>query len=153
MWKSVWKKQSLFERGTKDHMNREKDLSTLLDRIQDYQETEHQKNRRRIKYGFLSMLIVPTIIFILMFLSEQTGTSKLIMLVVWIVSMLLIAVYLIVVDFVDYKLMHVLESEEAAVEEIAEAEADEFADAEDTPAAKAAEAMLRRTKNVQEDRS
>ncbi|MBQ9061925.1 MAG: hypothetical protein IJ121_03715 [Eubacterium sp.] len=129
-------------------MNSEKDLSALLERIQDYQETEHQKNRRRIRNGFRSMLIVPTIIFILMFLSEQTGTSKLVMLVVWIVSMLLIAAYLIVVDFVDYKLMHVLESKEAAVEEIADA-----SDAADSPAAKAAEAILRRTNNVQEDRS
>ncbi|MBR0397407.1 MAG: hypothetical protein IJI10_03970 [Eubacterium sp.] len=126
-------------------MNREKELNVLLERIQDYQETEHLKNRRRIRNGFRSMLIVPTIIFILMFLSEQTGTSKLVMLVVWIASMLLIAAYLIVVDFVDYKLMHVLETEEAAVEEVA--------DAADTPAAKAAEAILRRKNNVQEDRT
>ncbi|MBQ2627468.1 MAG: hypothetical protein IJG17_06730 [Eubacterium sp.] len=128
-------------------MNSEKDLGALLERIEDYQKTEHEKNRRRIKYGFRSMLIVPTIIFVLMFLSEQTGTSKLVMLVVWILSMLLIAAYLIVVDFVDFKLMHILEAEEGIVEEAA------AVDAADTPAAKAAEEILRNMHNVQEDRS
>ena len=128
-------------------MNSEKDLGALLERIEDYQKTEHEKNRRRIKYGFRSMLIVPTIIFVLMFLSEQTGTSKLVMLVVWILSMLLIAAYLIVVDFVDFKLMHILEAEEGIVEEAA------AVDAADTPAAQAAEEIRRNMHNVQEDRS
>ena len=128
-------------------MNSEKDLGALLERIEDYQKTEHEKNRRRIKYGFRSMLIVPTIIFVLMFLSEQTGTSKLVMLVVWILSMLLIAAYLIVVDFVDFKLMHILEAEEGMIENAA------AADPAESPAAKEAEAILRRTNNLQKDRS
>lgn len=93
-------------------MKNEKEMNMLVEQVQAYQNKEHEKNRRRIKNGFLSMLIVPTVFLILMFTSDLTGTSKLIMLVIWIVSMILIAVYLIVVEYVDHKLMNMMETED-----------------------------------------
>ena len=98
-------------------MNKEKDLNEFMERVQDYQKKSHEKNRKRIKNGFRSMLIVPIIFLVLMFTSDLTGTSKLIMLVGWIASMLLIAGYLVVVEYADYKLMNMLGDEEEAEEE------------------------------------
>ena len=85
--------------------------------MQEYQKKEHEKNRKRIKYGFRSMLIVPAIFLVLMFTSDLTGTSKLFMLVGWIISMFLIAAYLIVVEYVDHKLMNGIEPERTEEED------------------------------------
>lgn len=93
-------------------MNSEKDLNARMERVMDYQNKEHEKNRVRIKNGFRSMLIVPTIFLVLMFTSDLTGTSKLVMLVIWIVSMLLIAAYLVVVEYVDHKLLNMMEDDD-----------------------------------------
>ena len=93
-------------------MNGEKDQNVLLERLRAYQNKEHERNRKRIKYGFRSMLIVPLVFLVLMFMSDLTGTSKLIMLIVWIISMLVIAGYLIVVEYVDHKTVHLMEPEE-----------------------------------------
>ncbi len=98
-------------------MNSEKDLNAFMDRVQDYQNKAHEKNRRRIRNGFRSMLIVPAIFLVLMFTSDLTGTSKLIMLVGWIASMILIAGYLVAIEYADYKLMNMIGSDEAVGEE------------------------------------
>ena len=98
-------------------MNSEKDLQALMERAQEYQNKEHEKNRRRIRNGFRSMLIVPAVFLVLMFTSDLTGTSKLFMLVGWIISMFLIAAYLIVVEYVDHKLMNGIEPERTEEED------------------------------------
>lgn len=55
----------------------------------------HNGNQRRIRKGMLSLLLVPLVFLVLLFLSEG---SRVIFLLLWIVSMFGIAAYLIAVD-------------------------------------------------------
>lgn len=57
-----------------------------------------QKRPRYIKYGILSIFILPVVFLVLMFSLE----SKLIFLALWIVSIIACAVFLIVVEYKDY---------------------------------------------------
>lgn len=82
-------------------MNEEKKLRQLNDKMTDYAEHMHEQNRRRIKNGLRCIYIVPAVFLFLMFATES---SKIIFLVLWIVSLFGIAVYLIVVEYQDYML-------------------------------------------------
>ncbi len=55
-----------------------------------------QNYSKRIKYGFLCMLIIPLIFLILMFSLD----SKLVFLILWIVSLIALSLYLIVVEYI-----------------------------------------------------
>lgn len=55
---------------------------------------------KRIKYGFLCMLIIPLVFLILMFSLD----SKLVFLILWIVSLIALSLYLIVVEYIHDKI-------------------------------------------------
>lgn len=80
----------------------------------------HERNVKRMRSALKSLLIVPTIFLILLFL---THSSKTIFLVLWIVSMFVIACILIVIEYQDYTLRQMLAGpeEETAVAEDNEA--------------------------------
>lgn len=60
-----------------------------------------EKNyKRMIRYGFLAIIIIPLIFLILMFSLE----SKIVFLVLWIISIITISVFLIIVEFIHTKL-------------------------------------------------
>ena len=61
----------------------------------------HDNNGRRMKMALRSLLIVPTIFLVMLFF---TNSSKTIFLVLWIVSMFIIAAILIVIEYQDYTL-------------------------------------------------
>ena len=61
----------------------------------------HSGNQRRIRKGMLSLLLVPLAFLVLLFLSDG---SRVIFLLLWIVSMFVIAAYLIAVEYVDYEM-------------------------------------------------
>ena len=61
----------------------------------------HENNVRRMKMALRSLLIVPTIFLVMLFF---TNSSKTIFLVLWIVSMFIIAAILIVIEYQDYTL-------------------------------------------------
>ena len=63
----------------------------------------HNGNQRRIRKGMLSLLLVPLVFLVLLFLSEG---SRVIFLLLWIVSMFGIAAYLIAVDYIDYEMQN-----------------------------------------------
>ena len=63
----------------------------------------HSGNQRRIRKGMLSLLLVPLVFLVLLFLSEG---SRVIFLLLWIVSMFGIAAYLIAVEYVDYEMQN-----------------------------------------------
>lgn len=83
-------------------------------------EEMHERNVKRMRSALKSLLIVPTIFLILLFL---THSSKTIFLVLWIVSMFVIACILIVIEYQDYTLRQMLAvpEEETAVAEDNEA--------------------------------
>ena len=57
-----------------------------------------------IRWGFLGMIIIPLVFLILMFSLE----SKLVFLILWIVSLIGLAVYLIVVEYLHDKMQRQL---------------------------------------------
>ena len=63
----------------------------------------HSGNQRRIRKGLLSLLLVPLAFLVLLFLSDG---SRVIFLLLWIVSMFGIAAYLIAVEYVDYEMQN-----------------------------------------------
>ena len=74
----------------------------------------HEHNVRRMSMALRSLLIVPTIFLVMLFF---TNSSKTIFLVLWIVSMFIIAAVLIVIEYQDYtlkKMISRIESEEPA---------------------------------------
>jgi hypothetical protein len=78
-----------------------KKLETLYGMVMDYQEQNHRKNQKRIQIGLRCLYIVPAIF---LFLLLVTGSSKIIFLVLWIISLFGIAIYLIVVEYLDYNI-------------------------------------------------
>jgi hypothetical protein len=76
-------------------------LQAFYGMVMDYREENHRKNRRRIQIGLRCLYIIPAIF---LFLLLVTGSSKIIFLVLWIISLFALAVYLITVEYLDYKL-------------------------------------------------
>lgn len=72
------------------------------DMVVEFEERNHQKNQKRISIGLKCILIIPVIFLALLF---WTDSSKIIFLILWIMSLFLLAVYLITVEYMDYNLM------------------------------------------------
>ena len=69
---------------------------TLNDKIEKFQSGY----RKKIRVGFLAIVVIPIIFLILMFSID----SKMVFLVLWIASIILIALYLIVVEYIHESL-------------------------------------------------
>lgn len=80
----------------------DKRLREVYDKLVGYEKTIHEQNQKRIKIGLRCIYIIP--LFFLVLLMIVPDSSKIIFLVLWIVSLFAIAVYLIGVEYVDYKL-------------------------------------------------
>lgn len=80
----------------------DKRLREMYDKLVGYEKTIHEQNQKRIKIGLRCIYIIP--LFFLVPLMIVPDSSKIIFLVLWIVSLFAIAVYLIGVEYVDYKL-------------------------------------------------
>lgn len=80
----------------------DKRLREMYDKLVRYEKTIHEQNQKRIKIGLRCIYIIP--LFFLVLLMIVPDSSKIIFLVLWIVSLFAIAVYLIGVEYVDYKL-------------------------------------------------
>ena len=71
----------------------------MYDILLDYEQKIHLKNQKRIRIG-LKCLILAMLFW--------TGSSKTIFLVLWIVSLFILAAYLVFVEYSDYKLQEKL---------------------------------------------
>lgn len=80
----------------------DKRLREMYDKLVGYEKTIHEQNQKRIKIGLRCIYIIP--LFFLVLLMIVPDSSKITFLVLWIVSLFAIAVYLIGVEYVDYKL-------------------------------------------------
>lgn len=76
-------------------------LNSSIEMIRLYYEKEHKRNKDRIKYGIIAMLIIPIIFLILLFV---VNSSKVIFLVMWIASLFIISGYLIAIEYKDYNM-------------------------------------------------
>ncbi len=82
-------------------MTTESAYEKLYNELIENLEEMHHSNVRRTSAALKSLLIIPTIFLILLFL---TDSNKTVFLVLWIVSMFIIACVLIVIEYQDYKL-------------------------------------------------
>lgn len=87
----------------------------ILDQVLEFRDRSHAENVRKLKAGIKCIFTVPACFLVLMFF---TGTSKIIFLVLWIVSLFLIAAYLIHVEYSDYKIQEMVNSLQDSDEEI-----------------------------------
>ena len=71
----------------------DKRLREMYDKLVGYEKTIHEQNQKRIKIGLRCIYIIP--LFFLVLLMIVPDSSKIIFLVLWIVSLFAIAVYLI----------------------------------------------------------
>jgi hypothetical protein len=81
--------------------NKQTVLNSSIEMIRLYYEKEHKRNKDRIKYGIIAMLIIPIIFLILLFV---VNSSKVIFLVMWIASLFIISGYLIAIEYKDYNM-------------------------------------------------
>ena len=77
----------------------------IYDAIIEYEKKIHIKNEKRIKIGLRCIIIIPMIFLFLLFVTES---SKVIFLILWIVSLFVIASYLIAVEYMDYNLQQTI---------------------------------------------
>lgn len=98
--------------GRKDHVTMVAGiLARLSTKNEDTEERRaffEEKYRKQIKGGFIAMFTLPVIFLILMF----SVTSKMVFLILWILSIIGIATYLIVLEYFRDKMRRQLELEE-----------------------------------------
>lgn len=82
-------------------MEKKEDYEKLYGMLVEYEEEIHKKNQKRIKIGMKCLLIIPMIFLILLML---TDSSKIVFLILWIVSLFILAGYLIFIEYSDDKL-------------------------------------------------
>ena len=70
-----------------------------------FAEELHMGNKRRIRNGFISLAVMPVILVIIRLLTES---SRVVFLILWIISMFVAAAFLIFVAFVDRQLQDTL---------------------------------------------
>ncbi len=76
-------------------------------RLVAYYAAIHEKNQKRIKTGMICMFVIPVVFLILLFTMQS---SKIVYLVLWIVSLFILCGYLIAVEYSDYSLQEKLEA-------------------------------------------
>lgn len=76
-------------------------------RLVAYYAAIHEKNRKRIRTGMICMFVIPVVFLILLFTMQS---SKIVYLVLWIVSLFILCGYLIAVEYSDYSLQEKLEA-------------------------------------------
>ena len=66
--------------------------------IQEFSHTLHERNQKRIKAGLWCIAIIPMIFLILLLHMES---SKVVYLLLWVISLFLISAYLVTVAYID----------------------------------------------------
>lgn len=82
-------------------MEKKENYEELYGKLVAYEEEIHRKNQKRIKIGLKCLFIIPPVFLVLLFL---TGSSKTVFLILWIVSLFILAGYLIFIEYIDDKL-------------------------------------------------
>lgn len=83
-------------------MSEKKEYREMVDGFVKYQQDLHVKNQKKISVGLKINILLPLVFLLLCFFTDG---SKLIFLILWIISLFGIAFYLMYVEFTDYKVM------------------------------------------------
>jgi len=82
-----------------DFMEKKEKYEQMYEMLVTYERKIHEKNQKRISIGLKC---------IIMFLLFWTESNKVVFLILWIVSLFLLAAYLILVEYMDYNLQEKL---------------------------------------------
>ncbi len=77
----------------------------LYEKFIELQQEVHIKNQKKIRVGLKINILLPLIFLVISFVTER---SKLVFLVLWIVSLFGIAFYLLYVEYMDFKIQEQL---------------------------------------------
>lgn len=86
-------------------MEKKEKYERMYEMLVTYERKIHEKNQKRISIGLKCIIIIPLIFLFLLF---WTGSNKVVFLILWIVSLFLLAAYLILVEYMDYNLQEKL---------------------------------------------
>ncbi len=78
-----------------------KDYEKMYQELSEVSRQQHEKNQKRIRTGIKLLFLIPTIFLALLFL---TGSNKVVFLILWILSLFIMAFYLITVEYFDYQM-------------------------------------------------
>ncbi|MCR4674752.1 MAG: hypothetical protein K5675_07065 [Lachnospiraceae bacterium] len=81
------------------------DYKKAFEKYKEYQKDLHEKNQNKIRVGLKVNILLPLIFLALSFF---VSGSKLVFLILWIVSLFGIAAYLVYVEYSDYNLQEQL---------------------------------------------
>ena len=98
-------------------MEKEKEL--LYEKFMDLQQQVHLKNQKKIRVGLKVNILLPLVFLVLSFATDR---SKLVFLLLWIISLFGISFYLLYIEYMDFKLQEQL-MELGIMEKEAEAQA------------------------------
>ncbi|SFH80995.1 hypothetical protein SAMN04487830_10914 [Pseudobutyrivibrio sp. OR37] len=98
-------------------MGKEKEI--VYEKFMELQKQVHLNNQKKIRVGLKVNILLPLVFLVISFTSNR---SKLVFLVLWIVSLFGIAFYLLYVEYMDFKLQEQLQ-ELGIMEKEAEAQA------------------------------
>jgi len=82
-----------------------KEKEIVYEKFMDLQQQVHQRNQKKIKVGLKVNILLPLVFLVISFISDR---SKLVFLVLWIVSLFGIAFYLLYVEYMDFELQEQL---------------------------------------------
>ena len=86
-------------------MEKKEKYEQMYEMLVTYERKIHEKNQKRISIGLKCIIIIPLIFLFLLFWTES---NKVVFLILWIVSLFILAGYLIFVEYSDYKLQEKL---------------------------------------------
>lgn len=86
-------------------MEQNKNYEEMFGQFVDYQQKLHENNQKKIQVGLKVNILLPLVFLIISFITEG---SKLVFLILWIVSLFGISFYLLYVEFTDFKLQEKL---------------------------------------------
>jgi len=82
-----------------------KEKEIVYEKFMDLQQQVHQRNQKKIKVGLKVNILLPLVFLVISFITDR---SKLVFLVLWIVSLFGIAFYLLYVEYMDFELQEQL---------------------------------------------
>ena len=97
----------------------EKGKEILYEKFMDLQQQVHLKNQKKIRVGLKVNLLLPLVFLVISFATKR---SKLVFLLLWIISLFGISFYLLYIEYMDFKLQEQL-MELGIMEKEAEAQA------------------------------
>lgn len=80
---------------------KENSTDVLYGKLLVYAEQVHQANKRRLRNGLISLLVIPAILTIAMLI---TGSSRIVFLLIWLACMFIVAAFLIFIAYSDWQL-------------------------------------------------